>query len=72
MKHSICCIDDKIPVSKYPEFFKETEALNEQVLRFLLINEQIGWEDSVIKSLFAFLIDKSPPVRHLKVSGSKV
>lgn len=59
MKHSICCIDDKIPVSKYPEFFKETEALNEQVLRFLLINEKKGWEDSEIKSLFAFLIDNS-------------
>lgn len=55
MKHTICCIDDRIPVAQYPQFFKETEIINEQVIRFLLVNNE-EWEDSSVKSLFEFLL----------------
>lgn len=55
MKHTICCIDDRIPVSQYPDFFKETDIINEQVIRFLLVNNE-DWEDSSVKSLFEYLL----------------
>ena len=34
MKHSICFIDDKIPVSQY-EYFNDTDIINGSVLSFL-------------------------------------
>lgn len=55
MKHTICCIDDRIPVSQYPEYFKETDIINEQVIRFLLVNNE-DWEDPSVKSLFEYLL----------------
>ena len=55
MKHTICCIDDRIPVAQYPDFFNETGILNEQVIRFLLVKNK-EWEDSSVKSLFEFLL----------------
>lgn len=55
MKHTICCIDDRIPVAQYPDFFNETGILNEQVIRFLLVKNN-EWEDSSVKSLFEFLL----------------
>lgn len=55
MKHTVCCIDDRIPVAQYPEFFKETDIINEQVIRFLLVNNE-DWEDSSVKLLFEYLL----------------
>ena len=56
MKHTICCIDDKIPASNFPEFLDDTKLLDGQVIKFLLINKDTGWEDSVIKELFTLLL----------------
>lgn len=43
MKHSICFIDDKIPVSQY-EYFNDTDIINGSVLSFLLKKRRNGLE----------------------------
>lgn len=50
MKHSICFIDDKIPVSQY-EYFNDTDIINGSVLSFLLKNEETDWSDTVVKEM---------------------
>lgn len=35
MKHTVCFIDDKIPVSQFDKYFKDTDIINESVLAFL-------------------------------------
>ena len=57
MKHTICCIDDKIPASAFPDFFDDTKLLDGQVIRFLLKSKDVEWEDSVIKELFSVLLN---------------
>lgn len=49
MKHTICFIDDKIPVSQYNTYFNDTGIINESVLGFLLKNKDTVWEDLVVK-----------------------
>lgn len=51
MKHTICFIDDKIPVAQYGEYFNETDIINESVIRFLLKQEGTDWQDLTIKTL---------------------
>lgn len=58
MKHSICFIDDKIPISTYGDFFNETDIINGSILKFLLHQEGLEWEDPVVKSLCEKLLDE--------------
>ena len=51
MEHTICFIDDKIPVAQYGEYFNETDIINESVIRFLLKQEGTDWQDLTIKTL---------------------
>lgn len=56
MKHTICCIDDKIPASSFPAYFDETKILDGQVINYLLNAADTEWEDSVVKELFTRLL----------------
>ena len=38
MKHTVCFIDDKIPVSQFDKYFKDTDIINESVLEAVLIS----------------------------------
>ena len=58
MKHTICFIDDKIPVSQYPQYFQDTDIINESVLQFLLKNEGTNWEDTAVKQMCQTLLTK--------------
>lgn len=51
MKHTICIIDDKIPVAQYVQYFKEADMINESVIRFLLKQEDADWQDLTIRKL---------------------
>ena len=59
MKHTICFIDDKIPVSQYPDYFKDTDIINESVLNFLLKKEGTNWSDTAVKNMCERLINDS-------------
>lgn len=56
MKHTICFIDDKIPVSQYADYFVDTDIINESVIQFLLKQKDADWQDVVIKHLCETLI----------------
>lgn len=58
MKHSICFIDDKIPISNYGEYFNDTDIINGSIIKFLLHQNGLEWEDSVVKSLCEKLVDE--------------
>lgn len=58
MKHTICFIDDKIPVSQYPQYFQDTDMINESVLQFLLKSEGTQWEDKAVKHMCQTLLAK--------------
>lgn len=58
MKHSVCFIDDKIPVSQYSEYFNDTDILNSSVIKYLLQQEKTVWDDSVVKALCKKLVDE--------------
>lgn len=58
MKHTICFIDDKIPVSQYPQYFQDTDIINESVLQFLLKNEETNWDDNAVKQMCQTLLTK--------------
>ena len=58
MKHIICLIDDKIPVSYFSQYFNDTDIINESVLNFLIQNESAVWEDSIVKMLCATLMEQ--------------
>lgn len=58
MKHTICFIDDKIPVSQYPQYFQDTDIINESVIRFLLKQEGTDWQDKTIKMLCEELLNE--------------
>ena len=51
MKHTICFIDDKIPIAQYGEYFNETDIINESVIRFLLKQKDADWQDLTIRML---------------------
>lgn len=57
MKHTICFIDDKIPVAQ-SEYFDDTSVINESVLQYLLKNKSIEWEDLSVKRMCQTLMDK--------------
>lgn len=59
MKRTLCVIDDKIPVSQYPEYFKDTNVISESVLSFLLKADNTVWDDDVVKKLFDSLLKES-------------
>jgi hypothetical protein len=59
MKHTICFIDDKIPVSQYNTYFNDTGIINESVLGFLLKNKDTVWEDLVVKKMCEELLEES-------------
>lgn len=51
MKHSVCFIDDKIPVSQYSEYFNDTDIISGSVIKYLLLQPNTEWNDSVVKSM---------------------
>ena len=57
MKHTICFIDDTIPVSQYGNYFTDTDIINESVIQFLLKQEDASWRDPVICQLCKTLIE---------------
>lgn len=57
MKHTICFIDDKIPVAQ-SEYFDDTNVINESVLQYLLKNSDIEWEDLSVKKMCQTLMSK--------------
>ena len=57
---TVCYIDDKIPVAKFPEYFEDTKLIDQQVLRFLLKNDTTDWsEDENVKGVIVSLLDLS-------------
>lgn len=48
MKHSVCFIDDKIPVNQY---FNDTDIVSGMVVDFLLKSPDTKWNDSVVKKM---------------------
>lgn len=56
MKHTICFIDDAIPVSQYGDFFNDTDIINESVIQFLIKQETAQWRDPIIHQLCNTLI----------------
>ena len=55
---------DKVAINFEAVFLGKSTAVQVPLLRH--------YAKFLSQDVFAFLIDKSPPVRHLKVSGSKV
>lgn len=51
MKHSVCFIDDKIPVSQYSEYFNDTDIISGSVINYLLQQPGTEWSDSVVKAM---------------------
>ena len=51
MKHTVCFIDDKIPVAQYGEYFTDTDIISSSVIKFLLKNEGTYWGDDVVKKM---------------------
>ena len=56
MKHTICFIDDAIPVSQYGDYFNDTDIINESVIQFLIKQETAQWRDPIIHQLCNTLI----------------
>ncbi len=51
MKHSVCFIDDKIPVSQYSEYFNDTDIISSSVINYLLQQPDTEWPDSMVKAM---------------------
>lgn len=51
MRHTLCFIDDKIPVSQVSDYFDETGIITGSMISFLLSSEEIKWEDVAVKDL---------------------
>lgn len=56
MKHTICFIDDKIPVAQY---FNDTGIITEMVIQFLLKNKETRWDDLIVKGLCERFVNDS-------------
>ena len=54
MKHTVCFIDDKIPVA---QFFNDTDIISEMVISFLINNQETEWGDPVVKELCERLLN---------------
>ncbi|MBO4542990.1 MAG: hypothetical protein J5725_07390 [Bacteroidales bacterium] len=58
MKHSVCFIDDKIPVAHYSEYFDDTDIVSSSVIKYLLKQEATIWEDVVVKNMCEKLLNE--------------
>lgn len=58
MKHTVCFIDDKIPVAQYNEYFNDTDIISSSVIKYLLKQEATNWEDVVVKNMCEKLINE--------------
>jgi len=58
MSHTICFIDDKIPVSQVSEYFDETGLITGSMISFLLSSKDVDWQDAAIKQLCSKLTDQ--------------
>ena len=58
MKHTVCFIDDKIPVAQYNEYFDDTDIISSSVIKYLLKQEATNWEDVVVKNMCEKLINE--------------
>ena len=65
MKHTICFIDDAIPVSQYGDFFNDTDIINESVIQFLIKQETAQWRDPIIHQLCNTLIKDKANWSHI-------
>jgi len=60
MKTAVCYIDDKIPVANFPDYFVETKLIDQQILRFLLKNNETDWSgDENVKGVIESLLNHS-------------
>jgi hypothetical protein len=51
MKHTVCFIDDKIPVAQFSEYFNDTDIISGSVIKYLLKQKTTNWEDDVVKKM---------------------
>lgn len=58
MKHTVCFIDDSIPVSQYGEYFNDTDIISSSVIKYLLKNDNTDWRDDVVKNMCKKLTDE--------------
>lgn len=59
MKHTVCFIDDKIPVAQYGDFFNDTDIISSSVIKYLLKQQDTDWTgDLVVKSMCEKLINE--------------
>lgn len=58
MKHTVCFIDDKIPVAQFSEYFIDTDIISGSVIKYLLKQETTKWEDIVVKKLCEKLLSE--------------
>lgn len=58
MRHTLCFIDDKIPVSQVSKYFDETGLITGSMISFLLSSNDVDWQDAAIKQLCAKLTDQ--------------
>ncbi len=58
MKHTVCFIDDTIPVSQYGEYFNDTDIISSSVIKYLLKKENTKWRDDVVKNMCKKLVDE--------------
>lgn len=57
-KYSVCIIDDKIPVSKFPDYMDETKVLNQNNFQHLLF-EKKSWDEIQLLNLVENLFRQS-------------
>lgn len=58
MKHTVCFIDDKIPVAQYSEYFNDTDIISGSVIKYLLKQEATNWDDVVVKNMCEKLLNE--------------
>ena len=58
MKHTVCFIDDKIPVAQYSDYFNDTDIISSSVIKYLLKQKATNWEDVVVKNMCEKLINE--------------
>ena len=59
MKHTVCFIDDKIPVAQYGDFFNDTDIISSSVIKYLLKQKDTDWTgDLVVKAMCEKLINE--------------
>lgn len=58
MKHTVCFIDDKIPVAQYSEYFNDTDIISSSVIKYLLKQKATNWEDVVVRNMCEKLLNE--------------